>query len=165
MPPDAGGSRFLPGTVRKARPAGEAYAADISERLPVTLCRNGTDDLYGRKIFGCQSTKAHPVFGVPGNESTPMTTSGLLTCRRIPAPGGQHPLAFPSGDMQQSTSRFLKCTVLIAPSWESPPIGCTDFGCPQMPVSLSAKGAEKQKSCTFRCNFFCFGDDSTVFRR
>ena len=116
-------------------------------------------------IFNCQSTKAHPVFGVPGNESTPMTTSGLLTCRRIPAPGGQRPPAFPSGDMQQSNSRFLKCTVLIAPSWESPPIGCTDFGCPQMPVSLSAKGAENQKSCTFRCNFFCFGDDSTVFRR
>ena len=41
MPPDAGGSRFIPGMVRKARPAGEAYAADISERLPVTLCRNG----------------------------------------------------------------------------------------------------------------------------
>ncbi len=85
-----------------------------------------------------------------------MTTSGLLTCRRIPAPGGQHPLAFPSGDMQQSTSRFLKCTVLIAPSWESPPIGCTDFGCPQMPVSLSAKGAENQKKLHVPVQLFLF---------
>ncbi len=36
---------------------------------------------------------------------------------------------------------------------------------PSVPVSLSAKGAENEKSCTFQCNFCFFNDNITVFWR